>query len=398
MDRFDYVIAGGGLVGLACAIEFSQMGLRGLLFDQGAEPKAPPAIGHAEIVNHQLLNAGSPRVSAINPASIQFLDRLGWRSNYSDAGLSPFSEMLVWDGEGGGDLGFPAEGLIIENDRLRWALHQVVKALVQAGRLVCRWQTGIQDVEDAADGVSLRLTSDEAISAELMVAADGARSKTRDLLGIRTLSWQYNQTAIAGVIATGRPHGQVARQCFTPDGPLAFLPLPEPDQNVIVWSSTKNDERLNLSPSALCAEIEKYAEGALGHVRAVGPLAHFPLQQQQAHRYVGKASVLVGDAAHSIHPLAGQGLNLGFADVKALAAALQKTRLGSKRGLTAALQVYQGQRRPLNLRMMATTELLKRVFDPPSPALRLARNIGLRWLDSQSRLKHALTLAASGHM
>ena len=398
MDRFDYVIAGGGLVGLACGIELAQLGLRGLLFDQGDTPSAPRAIGSAVINDHQLLDVGSSRVSAINPASIEFLDRLGWEAHYSGAGLSPFSEMRVWDGEGGGDLGFAARGLIIENDRLRWALYQAAQALIQAGRLVCRWQTGIQNIQDVAEGVSVLLTSGETVSAGLLVAADGAHSKTRDLLGIQTLAWQYDQTAIAAVIATGRPHGQIARQCFTPDGPLAFLPMTEPDQNVIVWSSTKNEERLDLPPAALCAEIEKYGERALGRVRAVGPLAHFPLHQQQAHRYVGKSSVLVGDAAHSIHPLAGQGLNLGFADVKALAAALQKTRFGSNRSLTALLEGYQRERRPLNLRMMATTELLKRVFDPPSPALRLARNVGLRWLDSQSRLKQALTLAASGQL
>lgn len=392
MARYDFVIAGAGLVGLSAALALTRQGLNGLIFDRGAVPESFEA--NAGLVGLDR----SPRVSAINPVSVKFLSQLGIDPAFFDQAGGLFSAITVWDGDGSGELSFPASGYIVENHRLLGVLFRQICQPPVSELLVQKFQVGIQEIRQDDAGVIVTLTNGEQIETALLIGADGGASRTRDLLGIHPVSWRYDQTALVCVIETALPHQSVARQSFTPSGPMAFLPLPEPHYSVLVWSSTKTDAHLSASETWFSDEVSHHSGPSLGPVSAAGPRFQFPLQQQHAIRYAKGRAVLVGDAAHSIHPLAGQGLNLGFADVASLSQAIENLRLDPSGGLSEALTQYERRRRPINLRMTATTDLLKRAFDPPSPLLRWVRNEGMRWLQGQHSLKQALSLAAAGRL
>jgi ubiquinone biosynthesis UbiH/UbiF/VisC/COQ6 family hydroxylase len=392
MARYDFVIAGAGLVGLSAALALTRQGLKGLVFDRGAAPGGADAAAALTGLER------SPRVSAINPVSVNFLTQLGVDPTFFDDVGGLFSGMTVWDGEGSGELSLPASGYIIENHRLLGALFKAICRPSVSDLLTQQFQVGIADIRQDDTGVVVTLTNDEQIETALLIGADGSGSRTRELLGIRCVSWRYDQSALVCVIETALPHQSIARQSFTADGPLAFLPLPEPNHSVLVWSSTRAQAQLASSETQFAAEVSAHSGRHLGPVMAIGPRRQFPLRQQHSTRYTKGASVLVGDAAHSIHPLAGQGLNLGFADVASLSQAIENLRLDQRSRLSVALSQYEAGRRPINLRMTATTDLLKRVFDPRSPLLRLTRNAGMRWLQDQPRLKQALSLAAAGRL
>jgi len=392
MPQYDFVVAGAGLVGLSAALTLTRQGLKGLLFDQGFAPSGASATSQVLGLDR------SPRVSAINPVSVNFLIQLGVDPAFFDQAGCSVSGMTVWDGDGSGELSMPSAGYIVENHRLLDALHGVMCQPLIADALTQQFEVGIVDVQQDDAMVAVTLTTGETLETRLLIGADGSGSRTRELLGIRSVAWRYDQTALVCVSETALPHQSIARQSFTPEGPLAFLPLPEPNHSVLVWSSTQAQAQLQSSDQEFAAMVSAHSVRALGQVTAIGARAVFPLQQQHAIRYAKGRSVLVGDAAHSIHPLAGQGLNLGFADVVGLSQAIENLRLDQRRPLSDALRRYEAQRRPINLRMTAATDLLKRVFDPPSPLLRLARSTGMRWLQDQTRLKQALSLAAAGHL
>jgi 2-octaprenylphenol hydroxylase len=392
MAQYDFVIAGAGLVGLSAALALTRQGLKGLIFDHGTAPR------RASTTTQVLGLDRSPRVSAINPVSVDFLIQLGVEPTFFDQAGCPVSGMTVWDGDGSGELSLPSAGYILENYRIQDALSNAICQPSIADMLTQQFGVGIVDLQQDDATVSITLTTGETIESSLLIGADGSASRTRDLLGIRSVAWRYDQSALVCVSETALPHQGVARQSFTSEGPLAFLPLPEPNHSVLVWSSTQAQAQLHCSDKEFSAMVSAHSARPLGPVTAIGARAVFPLQQQHAIRYTKGRSVLVGDAAHSIHPLAGQGLNLGFADVAALSQVIENLRLDQRRPLSAVLRRYEAQRRPINLRMTAATDLLKRVFDPPSPLLRLARSTGMRWLQDQPRLKQALSLAAAGHL
>ena len=189
----------------------------------------------------------------------------------------------------------------------------------------------------------------------------------------------------------------MARQWFTSDGPLAFLPLPDPHLCSIVWSVTDVKKLKGLSGSELCQLLTEASEKELGNVTGVDVRFSFPLKQQHSFRYVKKNMALIGDAAHTIHPLAGQGVNLGLMDVQALSEELlraQQRQLSF--GSLAVLERYQRRRKAANLSMMAGTEGFKRLFEEPALPVRWARNVGMRWLDGVAPLKHKVMRGAMG--
>ncbi|MEC8822086.1 MAG: FAD-dependent monooxygenase, partial [Pseudomonadota bacterium] len=191
-------------------------------------------------------------------------------------------------------------------------------------------------------------------------------------------------------------HTGIARQCFTRDGPLALLPLADPQLCSLVWSGRNTVDRMALSDEMLCQEISRESEFVLGQVTAVDSRFEFPLRQAHAVHYAKNNVVLLGDAAHSIHPLAGQGVNLGFADVHSLVSALAVLKLTPTRSLAKIFEKYQRQQRPRNLLMTATMESLKRLFDTDHSFVRWARNTGMDWLDGQDLIKAQLERVASG--
>jgi len=390
MTAFDFLVVGGGPVGLSAALALTRKGLHGQVIDQAeAMPQRPST---------DAIGLRSPRVSAINQSSIQFCEQLGIHSAFFQQNGCRFTDMQVWDAEGSAKLSLPADGVIIENDRLVHRLFDDLDRAVGDGNDPVRWRTGIIDIIPSSTEVRVQLSTGEFLSTALLVGADGGGSKTRDLLGINTLGWSYDQMALVAVVTMDQAHGGTAFQAFTQEGPMALLPLPESNQCVLVWSSRHAAERFEDSDETLLSLINQACEQEAGAALAMRDRQRFPLFQRHARRYVKGSAVLVGDAAHSIHPLAGQGLNLGFGDVMTLSAVLDEMRFAPDISLATALKDYQRQRRRVNLRMTAMTDLTKRLFDPKGAELRWLRNAALRAMDQQTALKQMIGLAGAGFL
>ncbi|MCO6441948.1 MAG: UbiH/UbiF/VisC/COQ6 family ubiquinone biosynthesis hydroxylase [Nitrococcus mobilis] len=364
----DVAIQGAGMVGLLLAAALARHGLRVMLLDKEGLPQ------------WQAQQYGQ-RVCAINLASERLLRVLGvWEALQR---VSPFRAIRVWDALGGGqiafdaaDLGEPHLGHIVENDLIRSVLHQSVRAArgVQVRIPVC-----VQRLEPDDEAVTLRLSDGTRVTVALVVGADGARSAIRELLGIPVRLGRYAQKAIVAPIRTEMAHEEIARQWFLPGGPLAFLPLAD-GRCSIVWSlpTAEAEARLALDEAAFCRALAHGSAGGLGSVLEVGERGAFPLYRLHAARYCTERAVLVGDAAHVIHPLAGQGVNQGFQDAAVLAkAVIDAQRRGRDIGGRLALRRYERARRGDNLLMEWSMEGFHQLFTRRrSPLVRL-RSLGL---------------------
>lgn len=347
----------------------------------------------------------SQRVSAISVASERVFDSMGvWgeMSRFS----TPYQGMAVWETDGTGAVSFSAAdaghshlGHIIENTVIHQALLSQSKRHEQiipfAGR-------EFESIDVSTERVSVALDKGEHINAKLLVIADGARSKARGLLGFAMNEWRYGADSIVATVRTEKPHGGVARQIFTANGPLAFLPLGDSNQNhlcSVVWSLSDGAkaEIRELDDRRFCQAIASAFEYRLGEVEAVSERLSFPLVQRHAKEYCRSRVVLVGDAAHAIHPLAGQGLNLGVMDSSVLVEALAKADcqgidLGDKR----VLRRYERRRKTDNISMMLTIEFLKRLYDTDLVGLRLLRNFGMDCFNQSGPLKRFIMHQAMG--
>lgn len=395
----DVLIVGGGLVGLglACALKPSRLAVT--LVDMHDAP-VPAEITLPERQGHVLHGGFEARVSAINPASKDFLGRIGaWPD---DTRVCTFTSMLVWDALGTARIEFDADaigeaalGYVVENRNLLVRLAQ--SAL--SGEVDARFGTSIVAIERTTDGYRVELAGGDSIGCKLLVGADGGNSLVRQRCGMRSFGWSYGQDALVTTVMTAESHGTMARQCFTADGPLAFLPLAGAEQNLcsIVWSSARTEELLGLDDAGLCQRLSEASEAVLGEVLAVDKRYAFPLRQQHALSYVKPNLALIGDAAHVIHPLAGQGVNLGFADARALAMALGECRFsGQSPGDIALLKRYQRSRRPFNMVMSSAMEAFRRVYGLDQPAINWARNTGMRFVDSSHLMKSVVMKLACG--
>ena len=391
----DLIIVGAGMVGSALALALRDSGLQVLLLDGGplaVKPFDPQA-------------AFEPRVSALSMASQRILDHLGAWPGVLSRRASPYREMQVWDGSGTGQIHFAASsvhaewlGHIVENRVVQDALLEVLQTsaveLLPEARLEQLRRSGNDWLLVLADGRELR--------APLLVAADGANSAVRHLAGCATREWDYLHHAIVTSVRCAQPNQFTAWQRFTDQGPLAFLPLQRGDDAhwcSIVWSCLPAEaERLMaLDDAAFCAALERAFEGRLGAVLAADPRLSIPLRQRHAKRYVEPGLALIGDAAHTIHPLAGQGVNLGFLDAAVLAEVLLHAR---SRGecLTdeRVLARFERRRMPHNLAMMAAMEGFERLFQAEPPALRWLRNAGLSLVDALPEAKALFIRQALG--
>lgn len=312
--RLDIAVVGGGVVGAACALSLAKLGLEVALVE-GREPA------------HWSAAAPDLRVYAFAPDNAALLDGLGVWEPVRDARTQAYRRMRVWDASGGGELSFDADllgrdqlGWIVENnlltDRL-WA------ALPAAGvRLHCPARVESMEQGDAstdAGGVRLRLDDGTRLEARLAIAADGADSTLRQLAGLQVSSHDYRQRGVVAFVETEKPHEQTAWQRFLPSGPLAFLPFVD-GRSSIVWTlpNEEADRVLALQDDAFDRELTSAFESRLGGVHAVSRRVAFPLRRQLADAYVSGKVLLMGDAAHVVHPLAGQGVNLGLRDVARL--------------------------------------------------------------------------------
>ena len=251
----------------------------------------------------------------------------------------------------------------------------------------------------AGNGISVTLNDGREVSAKLLVAADGTRSKVRQLAGIGYPVHQYRQTAVAGIVRTELSHGQVARQRFLSNGPLAFLPMADPNHCGVVWSTAPGhaDDLLAMDEAAFQQALGEAFEHTLGAVTGVGVRQGFPLQRAQALRYCSDRIALVGDAAHCVHPLAGMGANLGLLDVAALFQIINTAgRKGRDPGGTALLRKYERWRKGENYMVMMTLEGLKYLFENQTLPIPGLRNAGMELFNSFQALKNFTMRRATG--
>ncbi len=391
----DLIIVGAGMVGSTLALALQDSGLEILLVDGG-----PLSVGPFD-------PAGpfEPRVSALSAASQRILERLGVWPRVLARRASPYSEMRVWDGSGTGQVHFSAAsvhalnlGHIVENrvvqDALLERLYDGDLGLLPGAR--------VERLRRSGDGWLLSLADGRELRAPLLIAADGANSAVRRLAGCATREWDYLHHAIVTSVRCARPHQDTAWQRFTDDGPLAFLPLSSSAGEhwcSIVWSTLPGEaERLMaLDDGAFCRALGRAFEYRLGEVLHADRRLCIPLRQRHAKRYVEPGLALIGDAAHSIHPLAGQGVNLGLLDAAVLAEVLEHA-LGRGEQLSdeRVLSRFERRRMPHNLAMMAAMEGFERLFQADPLPLRWLRNAGLNWVDEQPGTKALFVRQALG--
>lgn len=393
--RADVLIVGAGMVGSALALALKDSGLEILLLD-GSPLSVKPFDPQA---------AFEPRVSALSAASQRILERLGVWDGISARRASPYRDMQVWDGSGTGQIHFSAAsvhaevlGHIVENrvvqDALLERLHDCDMGLLANARLEQMRRSGDDWLLTLADGRKLR--------APLVIAADGANSAVRRLAGCATREWDYLHHAIVTSVRSSQPHQMTAWQRFTDDGPLAFLPLERDGQQdwcSIVWSTTPEQAQrlMLLEEDEFCRELERAFEGRLGTVLSADSRLCVPLRQRHAKRYVAEGLALIGDAAHTIHPLAGQGVNLGFLDAAVLAEELLHAReRGERLADVRVLSRFERRRMPHNLGLMAAMEGFERLFQADSLALRWLRNTGLKSVEQMPEAKALFVRQALG--
>ncbi len=402
----DILIVGAGLVGLslAAALHTSGCGLKIRVLDTRDKPGNPG--DNPKSRNGHTLDSGiAARVSSINPGSKNLLTRVGAWEKIPHSAISPFQQMHVWDGQGTSHIEFghpenDALGYIVENQRIENAL---IESLGDSSTVEFHWQSGLSELskeEQTGEGQGFVVSLDDGtrIQATLIVGADGGNSRVRELCNIRTVQWSYQQTALVATVETELAHEHIARQCFTKDGPLAFLPLADEHLCSIVWSVREVDNLMAIDDEAFCELIGESLENRLGKVKAVDKRSSFPLAQQHALQYVAEHVALIGDAAHTIHPLAGQGANLGFADARVLSQLIAGAKLEGRRiGDIAILKQFQRQRRTENVVMAAVMETFKRLYSTDNPGINWIRNAGMKMINGNENLKTMITRLAAGY-
>ena len=390
MDRADVIIFGGGLVGLALASALDSSGLSSIVVDPAdPSPRADAAF--------------DGRTSAVSSSSMRMLETIGVAAHLAEPGC-PIWRIAVADGLKPGGLHFDPDdgeplGFMHENRNLRAALH----ARADAGKNVWMlWKSRVASVDRGDHGVVVALEDGRKLSAPLLIAADGRNSKTREAAGINIARWKYDHQAIVSVLGHERPNEHVAYEIFYPTGPFALLPMNDGaggHRSAIVWSVPEDDAAgwLSLSDEDFAAEAEAAMGGFLGKVEMLAPRSTFPLGFHHAAQITAKRLALVGDAAHAIHPIAGQGLNLGFRDVAALAEVLvEGARLGLDLGDQQLLDRFQRWRSLDALSVAFATDSLTRVYGIPGKAASAVRRFGMGLVGRISPLRNRLMSEARG--
>lgn len=391
----DVIIIGGGLVGMALALALDAHGLTSAVVD-AADLDATLAPGF------------DGRASAIASAPARMLRAIGLGQVLDDHGCA-INQIRVTDGLSPLHLHFDARtegaaadplGYMLENRLLRVALMAAAKPAKHVSVFA---PARVADIRREATGATVTLADGTELRAPLVIAADGRRSMVREGAGIRVSSWRYPQTAIVTMIGHERPHDSIAFELFYPTGPFAILPLkgvPQaPNRSAIVWSIENDDAPgyTKLGPRALAAEIDKRIGGFLGKIELIAPSSSYPLGFHHAETYSAERLLLIGDAAHGIHPIAGQGLNMGLRDVAALAQVLvESARLGLDLGAPAVLARYSAWRRFDNSMVAGVTDALNRLFALKGRGPALVRRLGLAGVERIAPLKARFMAEARG--
>ena len=398
--RADVAVVGGGLVGLSLAAALGSAGVSTIV----VERQDPAAMDDARY---------DGRTTAIAQGSKRALQAVGaWEKLERHA--SPILEIRVSDGRVDGytsplflhydhaEVGDEPLGYIAENRMIRRVL---MNRLRQAGSVRIIAPATVHHLKHGHEAATLSLDNGMTVRAQLVAACDGRASPVRDMAGIKVTEHRYKQTALVCTVAHEKPHGGIAHERFLPGGPFAILPMTDDStakpahRSSIVW--TEEAEAATriaaLDDGAFMRELALRFGDFLGKVSLAGPRFTHPLAVHLAHSYGTGRVVLVGDAAHGIHPIAGQGLNLGWQDIAALAQEIvDQRRLGLDVGQPALLRAYQAQRRADNLMMAATTDALNRLFSNDIPVLRQGRDIGLATVNRIPTVKRILMRHAMG--
>lgn len=391
---FDVVVIGGGMVGLAfaaLAAEDERLASWRIAIVEPSAPR-PPRDGEVDL-----------RVSALSRASQRILQAAAaWPALAGHA--CSYEEMIAWDAASRPDArdalhfsaaetGEPDLGHIAENLRVQWALLESPR--VQGATQL---RAGLEALELEEDVARLTLSDGRRLSCGIVVGADGGQSRTRELCGIGRAGWTYGQSAVVAHLRSAQPHRHTAWQRFLPDGPIAFLPLAD-GRVSLVWTTSPAaaTELLAADPADFSRRVTEASGRVLGDVALDSARAAFPLALWHARDYVKPRLALVGDAAHTIHPLAGQGVNLGFLDSAALVEVLAEAVAadGEPFGFRT-LRRYERWRRSENALMLATTDTLNRLFGVRSVPVAAARRLGMALVGNQPLMRRALAMRALG--
>lgn len=377
----EVAVVGGGVVGASLAVALLREGFETRLIDRAAEPQLFRADRH------------DGRVYAISPGSRAFLTAAGLWDAVAALRVSPYEAMRVWASEPGRALHFEAASAGIET--LGWIVEQtalLAPAWATVSTAACRITAGVENVDLDEAAPVLHLSDGSTLRTRLVVSAEGAEARLRRLAGIDSFERGYEQTALVCHVQTSASHRREALQRFLPSGPLAFLPLADGRRSV-VWTLPEPaiDELMALSAAAFHQRLAAAAQFEAGMVRASTPRQRFPLRLLHARHYVRPGFALVGDSAHVVHPLAGQGANLGLADAAALIETLCEARdAGRDWAGPRVLRRYERSRLAANQDMVLLTDALNSLFRGTAPGLRGLLSWGLAAVDRLEPAKRAL--------
>ena len=387
---FEVVVIGAGVAGSSLALSLAKEGVDVCLIDKGT-PEIKEDISRG-------------RTAALNLASQNILEKLGVKRGIQNY-LTPFKNIYVWDSEGTSSLEFssdeigqPKLGDVVTNNAI---LSSIFLLLPNHKNL--RFLSGdkLKTLDPQEESIKVRTEGGENISCKLVVGADGGLSSVRELSSINIRTWSYDQKALIANLKAEKSHNNTAYQVFTKNGPIALLPMQKDNEESLslVWSADIDyaERLLDLDIPSFLNELERKTESVLGKLSMDGEMSSYPLHQLHAKDYYAQRVVLIGDAAHSMHPLAGQGLNLGLGDVEELASRILSSRRHAEDvGNDKMLSDYSKARKSINLRMMGFMEVFKKGFGSTNPWVRLGRNMAFGATQKAPELRKRFIKEAAG--
>ena len=390
--KYEAIIVGGGVTGASLALLLGQAGMRICLLDKGS----PSRVHQTDLFKG--------KTASLNLASIELFKKMGiWER--VDQYSKEFTNIEVWDAEGSSAITFNAQdisesklGKVAHNNNILSSIFDLFHKLSNIDILE---NESVLSINNGTESIEIKTDSGLDLTANLVVGSDGSMSSIRSLSSIPIRTWSYEQTAIVSLLESEIPINKTAYQIFTSTGPIALLPVTVGGEDLasLIWSADKvyAEKLLTLEDSEFLEELKLKTEGKLGHFKIREAISSFPLHQLHAKEYFSERTVLVGDSAHTIHPLAGQGLNLGLSDVIDLSERiLSLRREGRDIADEQMLKAYSDSREKVNLRMAALMEAFKRGFGSKNPWVKLGRNFAFSVANESKFLKKKFIKEAAG--
>ncbi len=390
IKRFEVIVVGGGIVGVTAACILAEAGIKTALINEKKPQKSWPD------------DTVDIRVSALTKASQNILEKIDVWPAMQKRGVGPYYQMRVWDANGNGKLHFDCAdtefdqlGHIVENRITVASLWDKLEQLTAAS-LIC--PATVNELLEIKHGWRVLMTDGSEYQTDLVIAADGRDSRLREMLGIETTGWAYQQDGLVATVTTEKYHQNTAWQRFLSESPLAFLPLAN-GQCSIVWtlSTETSGKYQQLNDDDFLSVLEQASAGILGKMLEVGPRAKFPLRFQYAQRYIDEHFVLIGDAAHAMHPLAGQGANAGLLDAAAITELIIQAKKANRPiASRRVLRRFERWRKGDNLAMMASMDAINKVFQIAVPPFVMLRSEGMNQINKNNLIKQFFNRYAMG--